>query len=304
MEKLETSEDLRSLDSILRKGFSSKSILSSEDQITIKKLENTYIFEEWIEFTPTKVAKVSRKKDRQWMVIKFVTDYEDYLHEKTVLIALKGAPHIITLEDSFEISKWNCFGLITLWYNFRVPIQWIRNHHQIKTFMQYLLEAIHSVHEKGYIHRDINPSNIGLKINRQMPEINDLLLADFGLAVGDDEEDVNVLFEKRVGTAGYISPEMMLITGDSVDQLTDIWSAGVIFAELLSGKRGIFARGNKNVESFEVLETETARNKWLTELGLDDISKPEIELLFNLLALDPAKRFTAAQALKHSYFSE
>jgi serine/threonine protein kinase len=113
-------------------------------------------------------------------------------------------------------------------------------HHKTASLIATVAEALHYAHGKGVFHRDIKPANILLDEN------DNPYVADFGLALR--EEDVGK-GPRHVGTPAFMSPEQALGEGHRVDGRADIFSLGVVFYELLTGRRAFRANEeNKNEE--------------------------------------------------------
>jgi len=96
---------------------------------------------------------------------------------------------------------------------------------------EHLLEGLEAVHHAGVVHRDIKPSNVFVLPKRA-------LLSDFGIArppSGEPRTTQNRPAHVSEGTPGYMAPEQ--ITGDPVTPRTDIYSAGAVIYEAITGRR-------------------------------------------------------------------
>lgn len=88
--------------------------------------------------------------------------------------------------------------------------------------------ALDYIHNKGYMHLDIKPSNI------MLTQRGEVKLMDFGISrfLQEDPQDIT----KTFGTSYYMSPEQAQ-SDPEIDQRSDIFSLGIVFYELLTGKR-------------------------------------------------------------------
>ncbi|MFO0801029.1 MAG: serine/threonine-protein kinase [Gemmataceae bacterium] len=100
---------------------------------------------------------------------------------------------------------------------------------EVVTYGKHLCLALQHAHEKGIIHRDLKPSNL------MVTKDGVLKLTDFGIA---KDQDVTALtgMNSTIGTAAYMSPEQC--KGDrNLTAKSDLYSLGVVFFELLTGRK-------------------------------------------------------------------
>ena len=100
-----------------------------------------------------------------------------------------------------------------------------------------LLDALDFAHEGGIVHRDIKPANVMLDGQARVK------LADFGVARVTDDRSAAEKTQAgtMVGTPAYMSPEQ--ITGGNIDRRSDIFSAGIILYQFLTGEKPFTGSG-------------------------------------------------------------
>ena len=146
-----------------------------------------------------------------------------------------------------------------------------------------IAEALAAAHEKGIVHRDVKPENVMLRKDGLVQ------LMDFGLAKMDG---VSRLTREgnTVGTMGYMSPEQ--VQGFAVDHRTDIFSFGVLFYELLSG-RSPFKGMHETAIIYEIVNVDPEP---VTILKPD--LPPDIDaILLECLAKEPDERYQSAREI-------
>ncbi len=179
--------------------------------------------------------------------------------------------------------------------------------------MYQILNGLNYCHSKRIIHRDLKPQNLLIDKNGVIK------LADFGLARAYSVPIKTLTHE--VETLWYRAPEILL--GQKEYALpVDMWSVGCIFAEMVE-KRPLFMGDSEIDQIFKIFSLHGTPNNiaWPGVTNLPDF-KPTfpkfkgvdgkthfknfdelgLDLLMQMISLDPAKRISAKQALKHPYF--
>ncbi|HEY1804049.1 MAG TPA: serine/threonine-protein kinase [Terracidiphilus sp.] len=150
-----------------------------------------------------------------------------------------------------------------------------------------VLKALDYIHANGVVHRDLKPENI-------MVDDNDLIkLIDFGIAGDTASRRLTYAnFTAMLGTPNYIAPEQ--VKGKRGDGRTDIYSAGVILYEMLTGKLPFTGPTPMAVINDRLL------NHPLPPRVADPAVSPELqEILYRALERDPKNRYATAQEFIH-----
>jgi len=154
----------------------------------------------------------------------------------------------------------------------------------IFSLMGQLLDALHFAHEAGVIHRDIKPANVMLDTRGHAK------LADFGVArVNEPGADPGEATRAGavIGTPSYMSPEQ--IQGQTIDRRTDIFSAGILFYQMLTGKKPF--EGTGFALAAKIIQEEPAWPSTLVQIP------PDIDrVVARALAKEPDKRYPTARA--------
>lgn len=102
------------------------------------------------------------------------------------------------------------------------------------TIMKGVLSGVMALHDKGYIHRDIDPSNIMITTDGKIK------LLDFGIAKNvNAETTADHQFTSAgvfMGKAGYAAPELVLGDVNNQNESTDIYALGIVLFQLLTGR--------------------------------------------------------------------
>ncbi len=142
-------------------------------------------------------------------------------------------PNIVSVHDA-GFDKGRCW--VAYQHVNGRPLWWCRDHHPFNPraaarILRELADAVDHAHQLGVLHRDIKPANI-LIDDHGRPR-----LIDFGLARRSDLDSSLTHDGAVVGTPAYMSPEQALGLSRQVDERSDVFSLGVIFFEILAGRR-------------------------------------------------------------------
>ncbi|XP_058050309.1 calcium/calmodulin-dependent protein kinase type II subunit beta isoform X19 [Ahaetulla prasina] len=152
-----------------------------------------------------------------------------------------------------------------------------------------ILESVTYIHHYAIVHRDLKPENLLLASKCKGAAVK---LADFGLAI-EVQGDQQAWFG-FAGTPGYLSPEVL--RKEAYGKPVDIWACGVILYILLVGYPPFWDEDqHKLYQQIKAGAYDFPSPEW-------DTVTPEAKNLINqMLTINPAKRITAHEALKHPW---
>lgn len=181
-----------------------------------------------------------------------------------------------------------------------------KNPLKIKKYLHQILHGVAYCHSQKILHRDLKPGNFLIDRKKDIVKV-----ADFGLA-----RPIDVLLESytiKGGSLCYKAPERLLGSGQYSTPV-DVWAVGCTFAEMVTHQR-LFHSSIMGTPDSETLPGFTSFSE---EFGFEANKRPTkdlatvvgglepdgVDLLRRMLCLDPSKRLTAREALRHEYFKD
>ncbi|XP_036147393.1 calcium/calmodulin-dependent protein kinase type II alpha chain isoform X6 [Monomorium pharaonis] len=204
-------------------------------------------------------------------------------------------PNIVRLHDSIQEENFHylVFDLVTGGELFEdIVAREFYSEADASHCIQQILESVHHCHHNGVVHRDLKPENLLLASKAKGAAVK---LADFGLAI--EVQGEAQAWYGFAGTPGYLSPEVL--KKEPYGKPVDIWACGVILYILLVGYPPFWDEdqhrlyGQIKAGSYDYPSPE-----W-------DTVTPEAKNLINqMLTVNPGKRITALEALKHPWICQ
>ncbi|NWI92777.1 KCC2D kinase, partial [Pitta sordida] len=158
--------------------------------------------------------------------------------------------------------------------------------------IQQILEAVLHCHQMGVVHRDLKPENLLLASKSKGAAVK---LADFGLAI--EVQGEQQAWFGFAGTPGYLSPEVL--RKDPYGKPVDMWACGVILYILLVGYPPFWDEDQHRLyQQIKAGAYDFPSPEW------DTVTPEAKDLINKMLTINPAKRITASEALKHPWICQ
>ncbi|XP_052469171.1 calcium/calmodulin-dependent protein kinase type II subunit gamma isoform X14 [Carassius gibelio] len=218
-------------------------------------------------------------------------DHQKLEREARICRLLKH-PNIVRLHDSISEEGFHylVFDLVTGGELFEdIVAREFYSEADASHCINQILESVSHIHQHDIVHRDLKPENLLLASKMKGAAVK---LADFGLAI-EVQGDQQAWFG-FAGTPGYLSPEVL--RKDPYGKPVDIWACGVILYILLVGYPPFWDEDqHKLYQQIKAGAYDFPSPEW------DTVTAEAKNLINQMLTINPAKRITADQALKHPW---
>ncbi|XP_055496892.1 calcium/calmodulin-dependent protein kinase type II subunit delta isoform X16 [Leucoraja erinacea] len=221
-------------------------------------------------------------------------DHQKLEREARICRLLKH-PNIVRLHDSISEEGYHylVFDLVTGGELFEdIVAREYYSEADASHCIQQILEAVLHCHQMGVVHRDLKPENLLLASKMKGAAVK---LADFGLAI--EVQGEQQAWFGFAGTPGYLSPEVL--RKDPYGKPVDMWACGVILYILLVGYPPFWDEDQHRLyQQIKAGAYDFPSPEW------DTVTPEAKDLINKMLTINPAKRITASEALKHPWICQ
>jgi serine/threonine protein kinase len=212
---------------------------------------------------------------------------ERFMQEARTAATLSGHPNIVSIID---VDEGDGLHYIIMQYVRGEDLRryldregWVSGAIAVYIIAQ-VADALVLAASEGVVHRDLKPANIRLDTSGRA------VVLDFGIAKAADQAPGLTTVGERLGTPYYMSPEQ--IRGEPCDQRSDLYTLGVVFFELLTGKHPFEG------DSYRAIEDGHLFTPAPSPADLNPDADPRCcEIVARLLEKDPALRYQTAADL-------
>ena len=214
---------------------------------------------------------------------------ESRFQQEALALARLNHPNITHLYAF--VPKQDTYWMVMEYVEGKTLEEWLQFHGSLNvrtacSILVQILDGLEHAHRKGIIHRDLKPANVMISTEGEVK------IMDFGIARIRNSRRLTQL-GKSVGTLEYMAPEQ--IQGKEGDELTDIYAAGNILYELLSGQTPFKADTDYHLMKAK-LEEKAPHHPALISKTSDSLQ----EVVFRALEQNPQKRYSSVKLFKEA----
>jgi calcium/calmodulin-dependent protein kinase I len=238
-------------------------------------------------------VKEARDRNSKSYAVKIIKKWEltsadiKGLEQEVEILQILDHPNIIKLHNVYHEHKF-CYLVTEIMSGGelfdRIAAKMFYDEREARNVCKVLFEAIKYCHDHNVVHRDLKPENLLLM---SYENDMDIKIADFGFAKITKSDHY---LRSQCGTPGYVAPEV--ICGTPYGTKADMFSLGVIMYIILAGYHPF--NGESRSETLRMTtrgDFRFHREHW------NDISTDAMNLISELLTLNPTKRRSASDAL-------
>lgn len=213
-------------------------------------------------------------------------------NELEVLQAVSEHPGIVTLLDSVETDTYMFFVMAYVDGGpllDRIVSKGNFSENDARVILRTILQTLHYLSHLGCVHRDIKPENILVDNHSKSWPVK---LTDFGLSAKMQPDE---LLHGTLGTPLFVAPE--ILKGEGYDCACDTWSLGVVLYLVLCGYPPFpYDNAKELVRAIVHGRYSFPAPEW------DHVSSDAKDALTRMMEVDPKRRITPADALRHPWF--
>lgn len=244
---------------------------------------------------------IEKRTTRRFAIKKIIKNGKNnlkILNEVRILQKLKH-PCVIMLEDVhdtdeslFMVLEYAGGGELTK----RLSVVTKMSNEEAKFTFYQLFLAVDYMHSQGITHRDLKPDNVLLSSDG-MDGQKLIKIADFGLS---KIVDCMTALKTSCGTPLYVAPEIIEANGCGIyTHQVDVWSLGVMLFQCLSGRLPFDVTRSLSLHEQILRGAYSMRSSVWQRVTPDAVS-----LIRKMLILDPVRRISTEEILKHSWFQD